>query len=268
MISTSLFPNENPNPVLRVDEGFNLLYNNPASTVFLEDFSFDRGKLTDSELKDALSNILKDEKEISYSNFQRNNRTYLLNIRCNVAQKFFNIYATDITRFVELEEEKEREMKFLNNRLEEQQQFYEYILNNIPSDIAVFDEQHRYLFVNPQGIKNDEIRQWIIGKDDFEYCRYRGLSEEGAAFRRAKFLEVLRENKEVEWEDDRLDQTGNRSVIMRRMRPIFNAVTHKTNVVGYGIDITQRKLAEDRLLQSKIRLQLQEQFLNASSDAI
>jgi PAS domain S-box-containing protein len=268
LISTSLFPNENPNPVLRVDEGFNLLYNNPASTVFLEDFSFDRGKLTDSELKDALSNILKDEKEISYSNYQRNNRTYLLNIRCNVAQKFFNIYATDITRFVELEEEKEREMKFLNNRLEEQQQFYEYILNNIPSDIAVFDEQHRYLFVNPQGIKNDEIRQWIIGKDDFEYCRYRGLSEEGAAFRRAKFLEVLRENKEVEWEDDRLDQTGNRSVIMRRMRPIFNAVTHKTNVVGYGIDITQRKLAEDRLLQSKIRLQLQEQFLNASSDAI
>lgn len=36
-------------------------------------------------------------------------------------------------------------MKLLNNRLEEQQQFYEYILNNIPSDIAVFDEQHRYL---------------------------------------------------------------------------------------------------------------------------
>jgi PAS domain S-box-containing protein len=52
------------------------------------------------------------------------------------------------------------------------------------------------------------------------------------------------------------------------MRPIFNAIEHKTNVVGYGIDITQRKLAEESLVQSKIRLQLQEQFLNASSDAI
>lgn len=268
LVSTSLFPNENPNPVLRVDENFELLYSNPASGVFKEDFSFEQGTMTDAELKQVLSDILKEGKEVSYSNFERNKRTYLLNIRCNIAQKFFNIYATDITRFVELEEEKEREMKLLNNRLEEQQQFYEYILNNIPSDIAVFDEQHRYLFVNPQGIKNDEIRQWIIGKDDFEYSRYRGLSEEGAAFRRAKFLEVLRENKEVEWEDDRIDHAGKRSTVIRRMRPIFNAITHKTNVVGYGIDITQRKLVEESLLQSKIRLQLQEQFLNASSDAI
>ncbi len=268
LISTALFPNENPNPVLRVDDNFSLLYSNPASKVFLGDFSFDHGVLTDPELRESLSMIINDQKDISYFNFDRNKRTYLLNIRCNSVQRFFNIYATDITRFVELEEEKEREMKLLNNRLEEQQQFYEYILNNIPSDIAVFDEQHRYLFVNPQGIKNDELRKWILGKDDFEYCSYRGLPEDGARYRREKFLEVLRENKEVEWEDDRMDRYGNRSVIMRRMRPIFNAATHKTNVVGYGIDITQRKLAEERLVQSKIRLQLQEQFLNASSDAI
>ncbi|MFM7724232.1 MAG: hypothetical protein ACKO7O_05520, partial [Bacteroidota bacterium] len=214
LVSTALFPNENPNPVLRVDENFELLYSNPTSIVFKEDFSFEQGRMTDVALKQVLTDILKEGKEVSYCNFERNKRTYLLNIRCNINQKFFNIYATDITRFVELEEEKEREMKLLNNRLEEQQQFYEYILNNIPSDIAVFDEQHRYLFVNPQGIKNDEIRQWIIGKDDFEYCRYRGLSEEGAAFRRAKFLEVLRENKEVEWEDDRIDQAGKRSTVM------------------------------------------------------
>jgi PAS domain S-box-containing protein len=268
LVSTALFPNENPNPVLRVDDRFTLLYSNPASKLFLEDFSFELGILTDTELIDFLTMILKDKKDISYCNLQRNKRTYLLNIRCNVIQRFFNIYATDITRFVELEEEKEREMKLLNNRLEEQQQFYEYILNNIPSDIAVFDEQHRYLFVNPQGIINDEIRQWIIGKDDFEYCRFRGISEEIAKYRRERFLEVIRENKEVEWEDDRVDSKGKRSVLMRRMRPIFNAIEHKTNVVGYGIDITQRKLAEESLVQSKIRLQLQEQFLNASSDAI
>ena len=268
LLSTSLFPNENPNPVLRLDKEFNLLYSNPAARIFLNDFNIDDNILLDQPLRDTLVLIHQQEKEVSYQTFERNKRTYLLNIRYNITQDFTNIYATDITRFVELEEEKERDLKQLNNRLDEQQQFYEYILNNIPSDIAVFDEHHRYLFVNPQGIKSDELRQWILGKDDFDYCRHRGIPEESAAFRRAKFLEVLRENKEVEWEDERTDAQGNRAIVLRRMRPIFNSITHKTNVVGYGIDISQRKLAEEKLLQSTLKLLLQEQFLNASSDAI
>lgn len=268
LMSTALFPSENPNPVLRVDADGKLLYSNPASAIFLDDFSFENGLLTDVELREIILRVFADKIASEYQNVERNNRRYHLNIRCNFQQKFLHIYATDVSRYVDIEEEKERELKLLNNRLDEQQQFYEYILNNIPSDIAVFDDQHRYLFVNPQGIKDAELRKWILGKDDFEYCRHRGISENGATFRRAKFLEVLRENKDVEWEDDRTDKNGNRNVIIRRLHPIFNATTHKINVVGYGIDITQRKLAEDNLMQSKIRLQLQEQFLNASSDAI
>jgi len=56
------------------------------------------------------------------------------------------------------------DLKKAENEIITQKQFYETILNNIPSDIAVFDNTHRYLFVNPNGIKNDEIRKWIIGK--------------------------------------------------------------------------------------------------------
>lgn len=268
LVSTALFPNENPNPVVRVDINFQLTYANPAASKFIDDFSIVNKVLEDNELKKILQEFYNADNELLYYSLERNKRTYLLNIRHNLNQPFFNIYATDITRFVEMEEEKERELKQLNQRLDEQQQFYEYILNNIPSDIAVFDEHHRYLFVNPQGIKNEELRQWIIGKDDFDYCKYRSISEDGAQFRRVKFLEVLRENKEVEWEDERIEPNGNKVVIMRRMRPIFNSLTHKLNVVGYGIDITARKQAEDHLLQSQIRLQLQEQFLNSSSDAI
>ncbi|MFM7902796.1 MAG: PAS domain S-box protein, partial [Bacteroidota bacterium] len=53
------------------------------------------------------------------------------------------------------------EKKLLEEALLREKTFNEEILNNLPSDVAVFDMNHRYLFVNPMGIKNPEIRQWI-----------------------------------------------------------------------------------------------------------
>jgi PAS domain-containing protein len=169
LVSTALFPNENPNPVVRIDINFQLTYANPAASKFIDDFSIVNKVLEDNELKKLLQEFYNADNDLLYYSLERNKRTYLLNIRHNLNQPFFNIYATDITRFVEMEEEKERELKQLNQRLDEQQQFYEYILNNIPSDIAVFDEHHRYLFVNPQGIKrmiltiaNTEVFQRMV----------------------------------------------------------------------------------------------------------
>lgn len=268
LLNTSLFPEENPNPVLRVGEKYELLYANPSSTEFLQDFNFSSAHLDDDELKSNLDYVATNRLDNFSIYLKRNNNTYLLNIRKKAANNFFNLYAANITHFVEEVSKKESELTALALRLSDQQEFYEYILNNIPSDIAVFDEQHRYLFVNPQGIKNDEIRNFMIGKDDYDYCEYKGIPKDGADFRRAKFLEVLKQDKEVEWEDDMTDASGNRKVIMRRMRPIYNPTSKKRNVVGYGIDITQRKLAEEEVQHSSLRRALLEQFLNAAFDAI
>ena len=268
LLNTSLFPQENPNPVLRVGDNYELLYANPSSEEFLQDFNFNNQFLDDDELKLNLGYVAKNELENFSIYLKRNNNTYLLNIRKKIPNNFFNLYAANITHFVDQVAQKESELTALALRLNDQQEFYEYILNNIPSDIAVFDEQHKYLFVNPQGIKSEEIRNFIIGKDDYDYCRFKGVPTTGADFRRAKFLEVIEQDKEVEWEDDMTDASGNRKVIMRRMRPIFNPNTKKRNVVGYGIDITQRKLAEEEVNQSHLRLTLLEQFLNSASDAV
>ena len=61
---------------------------------------------------------------------------------------------------------------------------FESILNSVPIQIVVFDAQHRYLFCNPESIKNETIRTWIIGKDDFEYCAHRGFDVSIAQGRR------------------------------------------------------------------------------------
>lgn len=268
LLNTSLFPEENPNPVLRVGEKYELLYANPSSTEFLQDFNFTTAHLNDDELKSNLGYVTTNRLDNFSIYLKRNNNTYLLNIRKKAANNFFNLYAANITHFVEEVSKKESELTALALRLSDQQEFYEYILNNIPSDIAVFDEQHRYLFVNPQGIKSDEVRKFIIGKDDYDYCEFKEIPTDGADFRRAKFLEVLNQDKEVEWEDDIMDASGNRKIILRRMRPIYNPNSKKRNVVGYGIDITQRKLAEEEVNHSNLRRALLEQFLNAAFDAI
>src|ERR1700749_639172 len=100
------------------------------------------------------------------------------------------------------------EHKRITEQLDRQKAVYENILNKLPTDIAVFDSEHRYLFVNPGAISKEEYRQYIIGKDDYQYAAYRNRDISVAHSRRAKFLEA-KEGKEVRWEDPLSDPKGN-----------------------------------------------------------
>ncbi len=64
------------------------------------------------------------------------------------------------------------------NDTSNQVEFYKSILDNIPADIAVFDSEHRYLYVNPHGVKNKEIRQFLIGKTDYDYCELKNIDSD------------------------------------------------------------------------------------------
>src|SRR5277367_293937 len=91
--------------------------------------------------------------------------------------------------------------KLVTEQLDKQKAFYENILNKLPTDIAVFDSEHRYLFVNPGAISKEEFRKYIIGKDDYEYAAWRNRDISVAHSRRAKFLEAKETGKEIRWED-------------------------------------------------------------------
>ena len=86
--------------------------------------------------------------------------------------------------------------------LVEQRELYEVMLGALPVEVVLFDAQHRYLFCNPTAISNDETREWLIGKDDFDYCAYRGLDMAIAQTRRAHFdvlvgINLLREGLDL-----------------------------------------------------------------------
>lgn len=148
--------------------------------------------------------------------------------------RFFINFVSDITDRV-----------FATTKLDRQKEFYENILNSLPTDIAVFDPNHKYLFVNPGAIKDEELRKFIIGKDDFEYAAYRNRDIAIAQKRREQFLEVA-SGKEIRWEDTIKDPAGTPITHLRRLFPVHNEKGELTMVIGFGLDITDRKIMEEK----------------------
>lgn len=148
----------------------------------------------------------------------------------------------DITKIKETEAE-----------FNKQRSFYESILNSIPTDIAVFDTSHRYLFVNPIGIKNDELRNWIIGKTDEEYCTYRNKDPKIAAGRREIFNQVIASKKQLSWEEQLNLPNGKTEFHLRNLFPVLNEKTEVELVIGFGLNITERKQIEDKVLVNEKR---------------
>lgn len=140
-----------------------------------------------------------------------------------------------------------------NNELQKQKNFYETILNSIPSDIAVFDTEHRYLFVNPIGIKDAELRKWLVGKTDEDYCNYRNKPLKIAEDRRKLFNEVKTTKALKGWEESLLTEHGRDEYHLRNMYPIINNDGNVEMVIGYGVNITNLKKAEQRLIESEQR---------------
>jgi PAS domain S-box-containing protein len=136
------------------------------------------------------------------------------------------------------------EMKEAEQKLDEQRKFYESILNNMPADIAVFNSNHEYLFVNPRGIKDEELRKWIVGKRDEDYCALRNRPVNIAHERRATFNKVLESKQTSEWEERYVLSNGNEQYVLRRLFPVLNNAGKVYLVIGYGIDITERKKFE------------------------
>lgn len=138
-----------------------------------------------------------------------------------------------------------------DKKLEQQRKFYEEILDNIPSDIAVFDSEHRYLYVNPIGIKDAELRKWIIGKTDEDYVTYRNRPISLAAGRKKIFESVKKSKKLKYWEEAVKQPDGSSKYVMRNMFPVLNSDNEVSLVIGYGMDITDIKNIQQEVIESE-----------------
>ncbi|MEI6264783.1 MAG: PAS domain-containing sensor histidine kinase [Sphingobacteriia bacterium] len=124
---------------------------------------------------------------------------------------------------------------------------YHQLLNNIPSDVALFDLSHRYVFLNKHCVKDDHTRNWLIGKDDFDYCRYKNKSFELAESRRSYFNEAFKTGKNVQFEETIVNQDGSIEYFLRTFTPIKNSFGIICSMLASGVNLTSIKLSEYKI---------------------
>ena len=134
-----------------------------------------------------------------------------------------------------------------------QRSFYEDILNFVPSDIAVFDTDGHYVFINPVVIKDAEMRNWMIGKTDEEYCVKWGKDVAISDRRKELFKRLMLTKKEVEWEEETTNRNGEKEIFLRKMYPVPDEQGTIKMVIGYGLNITERKKIEEQVVRSEKR---------------
>lgn len=144
-------------------------------------------------------------------------------------------------------------LKDKENELLKQREFFNKILNELPADIAIFSAGHRYMYLNKTAVKSDGIRNWMIGKDDYEYCEMRGLDKSVADERRAKFNQAKETREAVTWIDELETEEGKVNYVLRIFYPYINSADELEFVIGYGVNINHQKEGERVLAQEKER---------------
>ncbi|MFN8298305.1 MAG: ATP-binding protein [Chitinophagales bacterium] len=135
-----------------------------------------------------------------------------------------------------------------NNKLLEQRNFYNTALDQMPIDIAMLDTELRFTFLNKHSIQDDELREWMIGKTDYEYAERRNLDKSFVLERHRMYLRALETGKVSTMEERAIDKHGKTHVTMRGIAPIRAQGTGQVlGLIGFGLDITERQLAEEKI---------------------
>ena len=115
------------------------------------------------------------------------------------------------------------------------------LLDNIPAEIGVFDPNGRFLFNTPSGIRDPDVRQWVLGKTHHDYCRERNYPLSIADKRQAVINQCVRGKSDVSFEELWIDKSGQNRYYLRIFSPVVDAEGHVTHVIGYGHEITELK---------------------------
>ncbi len=135
----------------------------------------------------------------------------------------------------------------------------EAVLSGIPVPLVIFDTQRRYIYCNRWAIQNPEIREWIIGHNDLEYCLYRGFDLALGYRRNQQFDQAIATRATVSFEET-FDTPQGQLRQLRYITPLYSPAGELEYFLGYGLDITALRAAQDELelLNEQLESRVQE----------
>lgn len=152
-------------------------------------------------------------------------------------------YIGNIWNFKNVTPEYDRDVELLK-----QKKFYEQILNALPVDVAVFNDDYKYIFLNKPSVKNEELREWLIGKDDFDYAELKGLTREFAEQRQSSYRRAKDNLESFDFQEVSENSEGEQVIILRRIKPVLIDDSGAKMVVGCGFDIS-KQIENERKIQ-------------------
>ena len=148
------------------------------------------------------------------------------------------------------------EQKKILQQNERQRVFFKLVFDNIPTDVAVFNPDHRYMYVNKAALSDKALREYIIGKDDFEYAAYRGRDMAGPHLRREKFNIAKNTKAEINWNEKIIDKNGIERHLYRVFHPVLNESGELEIMIGYALDITEIRSSQMKIIKNEEKINL------------
>jgi len=144
------------------------------------------------------------------------------------------VSARDVTERTRREEE-----------LQGTKNFYEQVLEQVPIELAVFSPDAEFEYVNPQSASDPDVREWLLGHTNEEYCHERGIDPTVGRRRDTAIRTAARTETRTELEELLETDEGPRQYL-RVHGPLTNLEGEVTHVAAFGLDITEQKRREEK----------------------
>ncbi|MBK7317349.1 PAS domain S-box protein [Candidatus Villigracilis affinis] len=231
------FPNENPNPVLRVTQDGILLYANPASVDLIRGWNCSVGeRLPDIWRKlvlEALNCGLPQEAEVDCGE-----RLFALTFAPIMESGYVNLYGRDITEY-----------KRANAALKRSESFSRSIIENEPECVKIVGAEGILKYMNPAGLAMIEVEDLAVVAGHSVYPIVVPEHREAFIDLTKKVLHGERDNLQFEI----IGLKGTRRWLDTHAVPLFDDQGNVEALLGLTRDVTERKRAEEALRESERR---------------
>jgi|GEM_PF-1898942 len=252
----SSFPDQNPNPILRIGRDLHVQYANEKATELLVYFGVGKDFNGFDHLSELVTLLFTGfRKEFLEEVVTMDDRTFVFSLVYYEEHDFVNIYGFEITNYTGKISRQSDELKLLNTRLSAQESFLQNIFDILPADIALFDREMRFRFINKSAIKDDQVRKWIIGKNEFEYSEMKGLPLTWPERRKGYFDKMMATGEIVEWIEEKKNAAGETRYFLRSYSPPSSEEKDTGYYIAYGLDITETIQSKRALEELNINLE-------------
>lgn len=239
ILDQSKFPNENPNPIIRVGIDDVVLYTNQVTSIFFRENKLNKGeKLPPIFRKFTLE--AKEKNKIIKCELKDADKSITLYFAPFLDSNYVNIYGIDITERIQIED-----------KLKKERNLFDRIFESISDPIFYKNTDHIYLRCNKAFAElHNKLPFEIMGKSDLDLYS----EKEAEAFIQSdvKIIQTKKSSINEEWF---IYKNGTPEFLNTIKLPAFDDNGKVQGIVGVCRNITKIKKAES--LQKQLNVELQ-----------